>query len=346
MDANTALPEPEPLHMIRTLPCIDDWSGISDPGKRRKLQNRLNQRKYRERRKRNPDDTSPARSPTTYIPDPSLCHIPSSADRVMGTYSYTPGEASVAAVWAVGLGTKCCGGFVGHGRLGAGQVIPGNNCQLGSEESMLMIKQQTEVAWCEYVTGKIILRRLPTILSINVFHALARNAKDLGVEKSWMIYDSVSSFYSQGARMAVPAIPSATPPCAHNLYPTDLQRTVEHHPWIDLFPFPRMRDNILSAIASDGIDEDDLCYDLCDVDETGPLPKASLIIWGNAWDPRAWEVSEGFWRKWGWILDGCEEMMVTTNYWRQKRGERPILALQRAKRDVKSVGVVDDEQSL
>ena len=88
-----------------------------------------------------------------------------------------------------------------------------------------------------------------------------------------------------------------------------------------------MRDNILQAVACNAFDEDDLCYDLVDVDEAGPPQKPSLIIWGDSWDPRAWEVSEGFLRKWSWILEGCEEMLAATNYWRQKRGEKPFSAL-------------------
>lgn len=202
-------------------------------------------------------------------------------------------------------------------------------CRLGSAESMSMIQRSEAEAYAEYVKGTPCLRRLPTVLSLNVFHALARNATSLGVSKEWMVYEAISPFCQQGPDWA-PVVTAATPVsflcCPDTLRPTELQKAVAHHPWIDLFPLPRMRDNVLKAILRlEAIDEDELCYDLVDVDDSGLSEKASLIIWGDAWDPRAWEVTEKFIRKWGWLLEGCSEMLEATNNWRQKRGEKPLL---------------------
>jgi hypothetical protein len=37
-----------------------------------------------------------------------------------------------------------------------------------------------------------------------------------------------------------------------------------------------------------------------------------------------WEVSPGFLRKWGWLLNGCEEMLRATDEWRESRGEASL----------------------
>lgn len=46
-----------------------------------------------------------------------------------------------------------------------------------------------------------------------------------------------------------------------NLRPTALQCEVLHHPWIDLLPVPKMRDNLI--LAEDTYDGAELCEALC-----------------------------------------------------------------------------------
>jgi hypothetical protein len=109
--------------------------------------------------------------------------------------------------------------------------------------------------------------------------------------------------------------------CPSSLRPTWLQKTVEHHPWIDLWPIPQMRDNLL--LAGDSYDEDKLCNDLV---EFGDIPgeKSGLIVWSEPDDPRAWEVSETFLSNWAWTISGCKELFESTNYWRRHRGEEEL----------------------
>jgi len=113
--------------------------------------------------------------------------------------------------------------------------------------------------------------------------------------------------------------------CPESLAPTLLQRMVLHHPWIDLFPFPTFRDNMLAAIQLGVLDDDELCVDLIEFAGGADGSEPALIVWGEAWDWRSWEVTAGFLRKWGWLAKGCEEMVVATNYWREKRGEKRIV---------------------
>jgi hypothetical protein len=104
-----------------------------------------------------------------------------------------------------------------------------------------------------------------------------------------------------------------------------LQRKVNHHPWVDLIPLPRMRDNILAAMDHGTIRVfNELCFDIFDVGGGAGVEDAALIVWGEPWDPAGWEASEMFLRKWGWLLDGCFEMLESTNRWRLKRGLKPF----------------------
>lgn len=43
------------------------------------------------------------------------------------------------------------------------------------------------------------------------------------------------------------------------------------------------------------------------------------------YDPRAWEATVPFLRKWGWVVRECRELLVSTNYWREKRGEKRLV---------------------
>lgn len=50
-----------------------------------------------------------------------------------------------------------------------------------------------------------------------------------------------------------------------------------------------------------------------------------VIAWSPPWDISGWEVTEGFWRRWGWQFKGCGEVLDATNRWRRMRGEEPLV---------------------
>jgi hypothetical protein len=112
--------------------------------------------------------------------------------------------------------------------------------------------------------------------------------------------------------------PSSVPP---SLEPTPLQLTTPHDPWIDAVPDPTMRDNLLRHI--DIIDHDDLCRDVAGGLFEGfhEVEIRGLIAWTDPWSPRGWEVSDGFARKWGFLLQGCHDLVESTNRWRDMRGD-------------------------
>jgi hypothetical protein len=92
-----------------------------------------------------------------------------------------------------------------------------------------------------------------------------------------------------------------------------------------------MRDNaILSQDRFDPAElEEDLYGEVCNeeaqlsCEETYEI--RGLLVWMDPWRPEGWEVTEGFVRKWGFLLRGCDSMFCATNRWRASRGERPLV---------------------
>ncbi|KAG4443189.1 hypothetical protein IFR05_001331 [Cadophora sp. M221] len=144
-----------------------------------------------------------------------------------------------------------------------------------------------------------------------------------------------------------------------SLFPTRLQQTCLHSFWINLFPFPSLRDNL---IRRDGkFDHWELLADLIgelmgstpfeqrqrtpvaitvsdpqnmsasnlphpegsDEDEV-TAGRKGLIVWGEPHDMRNWEATPGFIAKWSWAVEGCYDLVESSNHWRLLRGEEPI----------------------
>ncbi|KAE8389427.1 hypothetical protein BDV23DRAFT_184501 [Aspergillus alliaceus] len=166
-----------------------------------------------------------------------------------------------------------------------------------------------------YLRGSPRLEHLISLSRLNVHRAIIENISAIGMTDDWMKSDdSISIFNLVHPGFSEEKIPPS-------LRPTLIQRTIPHHPWLDFFPFPRMRDNLIAA--GNTLDDDDLCHDLMafwDTRNTG----ATLLVWGEPWDPKNWEVTEGFCKKWGTMLWGCSELLVSTNCWRMRRWEKPL----------------------
>ena len=96
------------------------------------------------------------------------------------------------------------------------------------------------------------------------------------------------------------------------LSPTELQLRLPHFPYIDLLPFPSMRDKLLKY--SECIDQDEIWFDLV---------MGGFIVWGvTPWDKRGWEVHADFRKKWWWLM--TDEVLDEANYWRIQRGEEKL----------------------
>jgi hypothetical protein len=161
---------------------------------------------------------------------------------------------------------------------------------------------------------------LLVLTKVNVFRAFGHNMNLLGWNPDHMDDDAISQFNIPSAAEASTSPDYGDMPAS--LHPTRIQRTIPHHPWLDFFPSPRMRDNMIQA--GDDWDDEALCHDIMGFWAHDSTAAPGLIVWGEPWDIRNWELTEAFLKKWQWIVRGCPEIMNSTNSWRARRGEKLI----------------------
>lgn len=95
--------------------------------------------------------------------------------------------------------------------------------------------------------------------------------------------------------------------------------------WINAIPFPTLRDNLI--LMADQYDSRELLLDLGlrvyeGFDDT---ERCGFLVWGDPWLTTTWEVSEGFVRRWGFLLQGCSEVIEVANHWRMLRGDERLV---------------------
>ncbi|RAK87614.1 hypothetical protein BO79DRAFT_218821 [Aspergillus costaricaensis CBS 115574] len=137
-------------------------------------------------------------------------------------------------------------------------------------------------------------------------------------------------------------IPNSHPsPIPTSLFPTPSQRTLTHYSWIDLVPWPRMRENLIKWEMCfdhgefvrdlvggyvmegwelfDGLQGQDVNGRIgervvveVDGDDDGEVSGNATngwIVWGEPHCKESWEVTPGFLRKWGWVVEGCTSLL-------------------------------------
>ncbi|KAK7423500.1 CSG1/SUR1-like protein [Neonectria punicea] len=247
----------------------DNWAGVFNPSRRKKLQNRLNQRARRRRMK---TQENPPTESTELLPTETF---------------------------------EGC------------QLL---TCPTRIAQARSMMRQAYE----DYTLRVPRPAALHILIRLNVLTALARNASLMGFPPEGLCRDDfISPHNTRGPRLADQPDPDIS--CLGPLQPTALQKTVVHHPWIDLFPFPPFRDNVLVGMAAGLVDDDELCADILEVQDEDLASKPSLIVWGQSSDSMSWEANPSFFRKWGFLVRGCPEIVDATNYWRAKRGETKVI---------------------
>jgi hypothetical protein len=80
------------------------------------------------------------------------------------------------------------------------------------------------------------------------------------------------------------------------LHPTELQLITVHSPWIDRFPFPKMRNSLISL--SGVINDEEFVRDMA------LMPSFEIVPGRMPWDPRAWKIQKPFADKWGYLFFG------------------------------------------
>ena len=190
------------------------------------------------------------------------------------------------------------------------------------KEARILVQE----VYTNYRSGTPRLNSLNIVTRLNVLDAFACNAIILGFTIEGLCRDELISPFNQHGPSLLPwEGPGAVllDSCPVTLRPTQTQKDIIHHPWIDLLPIPRLRDNVLLAMNAGLLDDDELCADLLSVREARG-DGAQLLVWGGSWDIRGWEANLSFLRKWGWLMRGCPELCQATNEWRGRRGEKKL----------------------
>ncbi|CEJ54906.1 hypothetical protein PMG11_01193 [Penicillium brasilianum] len=283
-ETTQVLPAPDSHETSR-----DDWAGLTDPAERRRRQNRINQRAHRLRqrqRMRNNRDVHPKSV------------VSSSSSPSSSSTAIVPKESSTSPSASSQRDSRC----------------------LKPASARLLLTQFAESAFQSYMTGSPTSEHLLLLTKVNVFRAFGHNLKIMGWDPDNMDDDAISPFNIPTAAEASKAPDYSDMPLS--LRPTKLQRTRPHHPWLDFFPLPKMRDNMIQA--GDDWDDDALCHDIMGFWAHSSTAAPGLLVWGEPWDIRNWELTEAFLKKWQWIVRGCPEIMNSTNAWRARRGEKLI----------------------
>ena len=180
------------------------------------------------------------------------------------------------------------------------------------------IKSTTDLSTIGPVIFPISLdHRLITLIQYNVLRAIVINMTVLS------LYDMMPE--ECGAAFSLYCLPPPPHDVPPSLSPTLLQQTSPHPVWIGTAPDPAMRDNLIRNYGR--FDEDDLCCDMLGglYEGFNDVERRGMIAWNDPWCPDGWEVTEGFARKWGYLLKGCSQLILSTNRWRAQRGEEPLI---------------------
>ncbi|KAF2684507.1 hypothetical protein K458DRAFT_418083 [Lentithecium fluviatile CBS 122367] len=113
------------------------------------------------------------------------------------------------------------------------------------------------------------------------------------------------ALYINGQMLGIPCstvVPAKSNPVGPEiplaLHPTELQLITIHPRWIDRFPFPKMRNSLISL--SGVIDDEEFVRDLA------LMPSFEIVPGRMPWDPRAWKILKPFAEKWGYLFFASE----------------------------------------
>ncbi|OQE40819.1 hypothetical protein PENCOP_c005G01161 [Penicillium coprophilum] len=262
----------------------DDSTEVLDPAARRRLQNRLNQRASRKRK------ASEARNQHRALDKKWVVYIEDS--KIPKKNAFT-NEAPSNQIARLPSSPRRNGQYLYRFNSPQRDELINN----GRARTLHMIENP-------------VLSLNPTLHTC-VIRAMLVNASLMGLTIELLEEDLASQFNLVG--------PSTLhlPP---SLYPSQKQRKIIHHPWIDLIPMLSLREALLAR--TDEIDEDEICCDFYQARDSSQ--EVGLRVWGEAWDPSAYEASETLIRKWSWIPKDCPDIIESSNYWRIQRGEKPM----------------------
>lgn len=251
----------------------ENWRGKNDPTERRRIQNRINQRAFRQRQRA-------GESPKQYKPRSNSSGPGSQADE---DEQETPSPEQESQ------------SFLHEGHTSAPTTTQPSG----------VTDPSTGRVWDE----------LAQLINRNLMAAAANNAQHLGLDTAAL----------QASRAVL------TPRLSNNqlpatLQPIPLQYQMPHDPIIDIVPHARFRYNVLRAMATQQLDAAAFSAALrasgALENVQGSWLRGGLVVWSSPDQLASWELSEFFVRRFGLLLQGCEDLLAATNAWRSRRGER------------------------
>ncbi|KAL3440207.1 hypothetical protein BJX65DRAFT_290965 [Aspergillus insuetus] len=326
----------------------DEWKGVLDPQRRRTLQNRLNQRAHRRRLKAAklakvsnesaPESKSSAKSPVKSPAKKTSDRPTTPADRDHAQGDHSPASHTSHSRSATSVA-------VTHPSASTPSPPPPSHSSASSSTNQITfieldrfkilgpsapncrraLYQLESFYRAEIAAGSLRTELLLGLTRLNFLRALHVNIDVLGYSAAEMHDDAQSPF----------GVPSAAKPGYSDveklpvaLRPTAVQLSTPHHPWLDLIPFPQLRDNLI--LIGDALDDTQLCFDMSGRGTAAGVPdkrlgdaggETGVIVWRDPWDPSGWEVTETFLRRCGWVLIDCTEVFRAADRWRRVRGE-------------------------
>ncbi|KUJ07102.1 uncharacterized protein LY89DRAFT_660834 [Mollisia scopiformis] len=289
----------------------DDWTGLKEKEERKKRQNRLNQRAYRVRNA--PKDQ------------------PSNKRRAFRVERFRITDPPLPNYFGSNLATS-----IFNVAYTASQALSSLDHTLMNETYFPLSSDH-----------------LLHLIHFNVFRALISNK---------LLLNDTTVLLRAGEEIVLPIHQNLCEgltlvrtknekPIPRTLYPTTKQMSIAHSSWLNMFPYPQVRDNLIQHQKN--FNHRDLCNDLFGElffknVQNSPYPNTTsapnetasevwetweddvtarrkgLIVWGEPWDVNAWEITPGFLKKWSWIIEGCEEIITASNRWRAQRDEPPL----------------------
>jgi hypothetical protein len=288
---------------FRIITINENWRGKSDPSQRRCIQNRLNQRAFRERHR-----TERIKKNRDYRRDYTLST--SLEEKCDTGHSNSNGYGLHASFDERGSGCDDVGRIQQCGL----SLLP----LLGTIRNCLDSRDSQTACITSTCSSNNPWDELSLVINCNFMRAVTENAQRLRLDLCFLRSVTISTTLCHASVVSVP----------QTLEPVELQYLLPHDPIIDTIPHARLRYNVLHCIVTGRLDA--ACFSTClrrsgtIVNIQGEALRSGLVVWDLPQHLSSWELSEAFIKTWGFLLGGCEDFVEVTNVWRNRKGERAL----------------------